>query len=76
MKVFAWIFLFPMGVYWMMFVFFNWDAVEAKDFFEKTTFAMVKQGMMFFAGLHFYFWYRWKDGSGSGKTSPVSSARQ
>jgi len=63
-KLFAWFYLLPMAIYWMMFVFFHWDGPpldHKPDFLELTSFAIVKQGMMIFAGLHLYFWYKWKD---------------
>ncbi len=66
MKFFAWVYLLPMAVYWMMFVYFNWHPPEHLknldlDFIDRTALAMFKQGIMFFAGLHLYFWYKWKD---------------
>lgn len=76
MKLFAWAYLFPMGIYWMMFVFFNFEAIKTEDFFEKTAFSFVKHGIMIFAGLHFYLWYKWKDGSGSKKPTSVSKSAE
>lgn len=64
MRVFAWIYLLPMAVYWMMFVFFNWnppDHLKNLDFIDKTSLAIFKQGVMLLAGIHLYFWYKWKD---------------
>lgn len=64
LKFFAWVFLLPMAVYWMMFVYFNWhppEHLKNLDFIDRTVLAMFKHGIMFFAGLHLYFWYKWKD---------------
>lgn len=64
LKFFAWVFLLPMAVYWMMFVYFHWhppEHLKNLDFIDRTVLAMFKHGIMFFAGLHLYFWYKWKD---------------
>jgi hypothetical protein len=74
---FAWVYLLPMGIYWIMFVFFHWGPIHQTDvdFVDRTAFAMFKHFIMFLAGFHFYLWYKWKDSSGSSDKTPVSTEK-
>lgn len=63
MKFFAWVYLLPIAVYWMMFVYFNWQPPEHLknlDFIDKIALAMFDTIFMLLAGLHLYLWNKYK----------------